>query len=105
MLHWNYKTGLTLADVLHLQTLASEVRSIGTAASRAHEQLLRGTVADDELERLRPARFVPKRGQTAGLMSFVPPEAGCQGAGCRSSGAVGPLLTDALGLCQVLVCS
>jgi hypothetical protein len=46
-------------------TLASEVRSIGTAAWRAHEQLLRGTVADDELERLRPARFVPKRGQTA----------------------------------------
>jgi hypothetical protein len=51
MLHWNYKTGLTSAGVLHLQTLASEVRSIGTAAWRAHEQLLRGTVADDELER------------------------------------------------------
>jgi len=65
MLHWNYKTGLTLARVLHLPTLASEVRSIGTAAWRAHEQLLRGTVADDELERLRPARFAPKRGQTA----------------------------------------
>jgi hypothetical protein len=64
-LHWNYKTGLTLAGVLHLPTRVSEVRSIGTAAWRAHEQLLRGTVADDELERLRPARFVPKRGQTA----------------------------------------
>ena len=51
MLHWNYKTGLTLAGVLHLPTLASEVRSIGTAARRAHEQMLRGTVADDELER------------------------------------------------------
>ena len=51
MLHWNYKTGLTLAGVLHLPTLASEVRSIGTAAWRAHEQMLRGTVADDELER------------------------------------------------------
>ena len=37
MLHWNYKTGLTLAGVLHLPTLASEVRSIGTAAWRAHE--------------------------------------------------------------------
>ena len=83
MLHWNYKTGLTLAGVLHLQTRASEERSIGTAAWRAHEQLLGGTVPDDELERLRPARFVPKRGQTAGLMSFVPPEAGCQGAGRR----------------------
>ena len=65
MLHWNYKTGLTLAGVLHLPRLASEVRSIGTAAWRAHEQLLRGSVADDELERLRLARFVPKRGQTA----------------------------------------
>jgi hypothetical protein len=51
MLHWNYKTGLTLAGVLHLQTLASGVRSIGTSAWRAHEQLLRGTVTDDELER------------------------------------------------------
>ena len=60
MLHWNYKTGLTLAGVLHLPTLASEVRSISTAVwrahelplrGRAHEQLLRGSVADDELER------------------------------------------------------
>jgi hypothetical protein len=51
VLHWNYKTGLTLAGVLHLPTLASEVRSIGTAAWRTHEQLLRGTIADDELER------------------------------------------------------
>jgi hypothetical protein len=34
MLHWNYKTGLTLAGVLHLQTRASEERSIGTAAWR-----------------------------------------------------------------------
>jgi hypothetical protein len=42
MLHWNYKTGLTLAGVLHQPTLASEVRSISTAAWRAHEQLLRG---------------------------------------------------------------
>jgi hypothetical protein len=50
-LHWNYKTGLTLAGVLHLPTRVSEVRSIGTAAWRAYEQLLRGTVADDELER------------------------------------------------------
>jgi hypothetical protein len=65
MLHWNYKTGLTLAGVLHQPKLASEVRSISTAAWRAHGQLLRGSVADDELERLRPARFVPKRGQTA----------------------------------------
>lgn len=32
MLHWNYKTVLTLAGLLHLPTLASEVRSIGTAA-------------------------------------------------------------------------
>jgi hypothetical protein len=54
-----------LAGVLHQPRLAFEVRSIGTAAWRAHEQLLRGSVADDELERLRPARFVPKRGQTA----------------------------------------
>jgi hypothetical protein len=65
MPHWNSATRLTLAGVLHLPTLVSEVRSIGTAAWRAHKQLPRGTVADDELERLRPARFVPKRGQTA----------------------------------------
>jgi hypothetical protein len=31
MLHWNYKTGLTLAGVLHQPRLASEVRSISTA--------------------------------------------------------------------------
>jgi hypothetical protein len=48
MLHWNYRTGLTLAGVLHQPRLASEVRSISTAAWRAHEQLLRGSVADDD---------------------------------------------------------
>jgi hypothetical protein len=70
-----------LAGVLHLSTRVTEVRAIGTAAWRAQKQLLHGTVADDELERLRPARFVPKaRSNRADLMSLVPPEAGCQGA-------------------------
>jgi hypothetical protein len=70
-----------LAGVLHLPTRVTEVRSVGTAAWRAQKQLLHGTVADDELERLRPARFVPKaRSNRADLMSLVPPEAGCQGA-------------------------
>jgi hypothetical protein len=77
----DYETRLTLAGVLHLPTRVTEVRSVGTAAWRAQKQLLHGTVADDELERLRPARFVPKaRSNRADLMSLVPPEAGCQGA-------------------------
>ena len=42
MLRWNYKTGLTLAGVLHQPRLASEVRSISTAVWRAHELPLRG---------------------------------------------------------------